>query len=70
MNNGSGRLDGKFIYVFSEDAKKEFVQTGFFLFRSNPERNLYIFLNKNNLSFSDDVCMPDVSYVITDTLTF
>lgn len=63
-------MEGKFIYVFSEEDRDEFLRRDFHLFKSVEDKHEYIFLNKNRLEFSGQDGLPDVTYVVTDVLTF
>lgn len=58
--------DEKFIYVFTEDAKKKMIQCGFKLINSDSKYGRYIFENNPKLpNFS----RPDVSMIKSNSLT-
>lgn len=57
----------KFIYVFSKDAKDSLLKLGFKLMKSDEERGLFIFMNKDDASFYS---IADYSFVESDILTF
>lgn len=63
-------MEGKFVYVFSEEARDAMRANHYILFKSNEAQHMYIFLNKERLAFSDRSGLPDVTYVVSDTLTF
>ena len=56
----------KFLYVFTEDAKRKMLAAGFKLLSEDASEGRYIFLNSDNLSFAS----LDISILQTDTLTF
>lgn len=56
----------KFIYVFSEDARDNLARQGFKLLKSDDKSGIYIFENRQSLSFA----LSDASYLESDTLTF
>lgn len=58
----------KFIYVYNSDARDKLLAAGYKLLKENS--NTFVFLNEisnaSALSFSN----LDVSYILSDTLTF
>lgn len=56
----------KFIYVYSADAKDKLLAANYKLIKSDERNNIYIFLNEDKLSFAS----LDVSYILSDTMTF
>lgn len=58
----------KFIYVYSSDARDKLQAAGYKLLKENA--NTYVFLNEivdgSTLTFSN----LDISYILSDTLTF
>lgn len=59
--------DEKFIYVFSEEAKRKMLKCGFKLINDDGKYGRYIFENDPKLlKFSK----PDVSMIKSDKLTF
>lgn len=55
-----------FIYVFSKDAYDKLIEMQYKLLKSDYKKNVFIFLNKDNQTFSHD----DFQYALSDTLTF
>lgn len=55
-----------FIYVFSQEAHDQLVEMRYHLIKSDFERSVFIFLNKEHQVFSTD----DFQYALSDTLTF
>lgn len=56
----------KFVYVYSADARDKLLAANYTLMKSDERNNIYIFLNEDKLSFSS----LDVSYILSDTITF
>lgn len=56
----------KFIYVYTEDARDKMEAAGYSLLKEAD--GVYVFLNESGtgMNFSK----PDVSYILSDTLTF
>ena len=63
---GVNEMEGKFIYVFSVDARDKLSASNYNLIKSDEKRNLYVFENNGALTFSNDI----QSYVYSDILTF
>lgn len=59
-------MSNKFIYVFSSHDKEQMILRGFNLIKSDAERNIYVFENKEAMQFS----ISEVRYVLSDMLTF
>ena len=56
----------KFIYVFSQSDRYKMLFKGFLLLKSDPNNNMYVFLNGGDLALDD----LDISYILSDKLTF
>lgn len=56
----------KFIYVFDEQARNKLIAGGYELLKSDEFGSSFVFVNNNNATFS----LEDVSYIMSDTLTF
>lgn len=56
----------KFIYVCSAAARDKLLAANYILMKSDERNNIYIFLNEDKLSFAE----LDVSYILSDTMTF
>jgi len=59
-------MNGRFIYVFDDDAKDKLLSAGFTMMRADSKNHTYVFAVDNRLSFS----FEEISYVATDTLTY
>lgn len=59
---------GRFLYVFSEDARDKLLSRKFEMIKEDKQNNIFIFLNQisNDLAFS----VNDISYIESNTLTF
>lgn len=59
---------GRFLYVFSEDARDKLLSRKFEMIKEDKRNNIFIFLNQisNDLAFS----VNDISYIESNTLTF
>lgn len=57
---------GNFIYVFSEDAYEKLTKLQYTLIRSDFENGVFVFLNDERHTFSDE----DFKFALSDTLTF
>ncbi len=55
-----------FIYVFSNDSRDKLLSAGFHMLKEDEKQEIFVFENPVNLKFA----MPDVSYILSDTLTF
>lgn len=55
----------KFIYVFCKDAADTLAANGYKLLKADERCSYYVFENKQEVKFS-----LDVSYILSDTLTF
>lgn len=60
----------KFIYVFGEMERDKLLEAGYQMLKEDRAQSLFIFLNKNQLEFSADDILSDMTYVRTNTLTF
>ena len=56
----------KFIYVFNEQAKDYLLASGYELLKSDEFGSSFVFVNNNRATFA----LEDVSYIMSDTLTF
>ncbi len=56
----------KFIYVYSADARDKLLAANYILMKSDERNKIYVFLNEDKLSFTE----LDVSYILSDTMTF
>jgi|GEM_PF-3109009 len=57
---------GNFIYVFDQEGKEKLMSMGYELLKSNEEKGIHVFINKDRLDFA----LASSPYVVTDTLTF
>lgn len=57
---------GRFLYVFSEDARDKLLSRKFEMIKEDNQNNIFIFLNQSDLVFS----VNDISYIESNTLTF
>lgn len=55
-----------FIYVFSEESKDALLLMKYELLKSDEQKHIYIFINKDRRDFA----CADISYALSDTLTF
>lgn len=55
-----------FICVFDEDAKERLLALGFNLIKSDDENSIYTFARGDRMDFASE----DISYVLSDTITF
>lgn len=63
----------KFIYVFNNEAKNKLLNLGYNLIKSDDNSHVYIFNSENkSRTFSADIIEGtiDVSYILSDSLTF
>nr|DAG45559.1 MAG TPA: hypothetical protein [Bacteriophage sp.] len=56
----------KFLYVFDKEARDTLLKDGFTLLKSNEDEDVYIFANKDVLTFD----LADITFVKSNTLTF
>ena len=56
----------KFIYVFSEAERDTMLRAGYILIHANGKDGVYVFQNRQNLTFA----LPNIQYVASDVLTF
>lgn len=56
----------KFLYVFDQEARDTLLKDGFTLLKSNEDEDVYIFANKDALTFD----LADITFVKSNTLTF
>ena len=57
---------GKFIYVFSQDAKKLLAANGFYLLKSDDKNSIFVFQN----TYEHLDLLEQVSYLTSNKLTF
>lgn len=55
-----------FIYVFNSEAKDELLKLGLNMLKEDSRQQIFVFENPQVMTFS----MPDISYILSDTLTF
>ena len=55
----------KFIYIFCKDAADTLAANGYKLLKADERGSYYVFENKQEVKFN-----LDVSYILSDTLTF
>ena len=55
-----------FIYVFNTEAKDKLLALGYKLLKSDTTSSTYIFVNNGRQDFA----FADISYILSDTLTF
>lgn len=58
--------NGKFIYVFDEDARDRLLKAGFTLLSSDAKNGIYVFANDNGLQFS----LGGTEHIVTNTMSF
>lgn len=56
----------KFIYVFNSEARDALIRKGFKMLKEDNLNNIFVFENNSKLNFEG--C--DVSYILSNTLTF
>lgn len=56
----------RFMYVFSKEDRDDLVAAGYTLIQNDEENKIFVFENKNNLTFDK----KNVEHIETDTLTF
>jgi len=55
-----------FIYVFNSEARDELLKLGLNMLKEDLRQQIFVFENPQVVTFS----MPDISYILSDTLTF
>lgn len=55
---------GKFLYVFSKDAKKKLLDKGLKLIQENDKNEVYVFLNNQKATFD----LSEVFFLPSDTI--
>lgn len=55
-----------FIYVFNSEARDELLKLGLNMLKEDSRQQIFVFENPQVVTFS----MPDISYILSDTLTF
>lgn len=55
-----------FLYVIDTKSRDKLISLGYKLLKEDNKRSIWIFVNKENLTFNS----ADVSCVVSDTLTF
>ena len=63
---GADHMNGKFIYVFDENAKDALIKAGFVMLKNDEESSLFIFIVDDSIHFD----FSGIEYVVSDTLTF
>lgn len=56
----------KFIYVFSKEAYDTLTKSGYEAIKTDGEKNIYVFENRDSLNFS----LPKSDFVLSDVLSF
>lgn len=59
-------MQDKFIYVFDIDTRDKLLSQNYQLLKSDINKNIFVFENKTDISFS----MNDVQFVLSNILTF
>lgn len=59
-----------FICVFTDEAKTLLLQNGFRLLKEDVHNKMYVFENNEMRSERMSFALDQVSYILTDTLTF
>lgn len=62
-------MQGKFIYVFSADARNKLLAANYQLLKADEKQNVFVFENKETLTFSE-TGTESFTFVLSDTLTF
>lgn len=62
-------MQNKFIYVFSKDARDKMLHKGFNLLKNDELGLIFVFDSESNSKYSISD-LDDVSYILSDTLTF
>lgn len=62
----------RFIYVMREEDKMEMEKLGYTLVKENTKTNVYIFANKDTMSFAceDELQKANIPFILSDILTF
>lgn len=55
-----------FIYVFNSESRDKLLSAGFHMLKEDVVQGIFVFENPTEQTFA----MPDVSYILSDTLTF
>lgn len=63
-------MSKKFICVFTDEAKTLLLQNGFRLLKEDVHNKMYVFENNERRSERMSFALDQVSYILTDTLTF
>lgn len=63
-------MSKKFICVFTDEAKTLLLQNGFRLLKEDVHNKMYVFENNEKRSERMSFALDQVSYILTDTLTF
>lgn len=59
-------MKGNFIYVFDNEAKEKLLSRGYKLIRSDEKSVVYVFENRDTLTFTEQ----EIQFVLSDVLTF
>lgn len=62
----------RFVYVMKEEDRDKMLELGYSMIKVNDAGTVWVFENKDALSFScyEDERMADISFVLSDVLTF
>lgn len=55
-----------FIYVFSDQSKEQMLSLGYELIKADRANDIYVFAFSDHMDFAD----ADISYILSDTLSF
>ena len=62
-------MQGKFIYVFNQDARDKLLSAHYRLLKADEQQNIFVFENTGIHSFAAK-STDDFSFILSDTLTF
>lgn len=60
----------KFLYVFSESARDKLLSANYTLLKSDEQNEIFVFVNKADISFALTDVLADTSFIRSNTLTF
>jgi hypothetical protein len=59
---------GNFIYVYHSAARDKLAQAGFLMVKSDERNGIWVFVKDSQPDY--DLGQADISYILSDTLTF
>lgn len=59
-----------FIYVYSKDARQKLLDAGFVLIKDHPQTSISVFANINERTERMMFALNEISYLLSDTLSF